>query len=412
MVPAICGGGIRVTTLSLPLDQVTEAHLDSLVANGVAESRQLDYKQELPISSDEDKREFLGDVTSFANTIGGDIIYGVREARDAANKPTGVPEKIVGLGSVNLDQLKLTLDQLLRDAVDPRIPGLALHVIARGAEPPCLLVRAPRTPLGLHMVTFKGLGRFYGRGTSGRYVLDVAQIRDGFLGAEEAQERVRRFRLDRVVRVAAGDTPIPTGEGRKLIFHALPLTRLDVWPAFLRLAQTQSQIPGLLSLRGGTPSNWRYNLDGFVMHTTRSDIQLQAYTQLFRDGGIEAAGGVLHLAPDGGGFYGLAIEQATISVLKTAQRLWKLLGVTGPIVLGLSLSGIKGLRMLAGPYAVWQPVETFHKDLAIIPDVVLQDERAPAEQALKPLLDIAWNAGAWAHSPYFTETGEWKPPSR
>jgi hypothetical protein len=48
-----------------------------LRTNGVAEGRQLDYKEQLPISSDDDKREFLGDVTSFANTAGGDLIYGV-----------------------------------------------------------------------------------------------------------------------------------------------------------------------------------------------------------------------------------------------------------------------------------------------------------------------------------------------
>jgi hypothetical protein len=51
MVPAICRGGTCVTTFSLPLDQVTAAQLDSLVANGVAEDRQLDYKEELPPGS-------------------------------------------------------------------------------------------------------------------------------------------------------------------------------------------------------------------------------------------------------------------------------------------------------------------------------------------------------------------------
>ncbi len=37
-----------------------------------------------------------------------------------------------------------------------------------------------------------------------------------------AQERVRRFRLERVARVVAGETPIQMGEGAKVIFHAFP----------------------------------------------------------------------------------------------------------------------------------------------------------------------------------------------
>ncbi len=47
--------------------------------NAVAESRSLDYKAALPSGGDEGKREFLCDVSSFANTVGGCLIYGVTE---------------------------------------------------------------------------------------------------------------------------------------------------------------------------------------------------------------------------------------------------------------------------------------------------------------------------------------------
>ena len=43
-------------------------------------------------------------------------------------------------------------------------------------------------------------------------------------------------------------------------------------------------------------------------------------------------------------------------------------------------------------------------------DGVMRDEAAPAEQALKPLFDLAWNGGSWPGSPFYTESGEWKPP--
>lgn len=44
----------------------------------VPESRTLEYKRDLPDPKDRDsKREFLGDVTSFANAQGGDIVYGI-----------------------------------------------------------------------------------------------------------------------------------------------------------------------------------------------------------------------------------------------------------------------------------------------------------------------------------------------
>src|SRR6266511_1348956 len=89
----------------IPLGQVNAALLESLRENAVAESRQLDYKERLPGERDDDKRELLGDVTALANTAGGDLIYGVRERRDAQGA-TGEPEAIVGLPGVNLDQAK------------------------------------------------------------------------------------------------------------------------------------------------------------------------------------------------------------------------------------------------------------------------------------------------------------------
>ena len=68
-------------------DAITKADIEALVANAVAEGRALEYKQQLPGNGDEDKKEFLADVSSFANAGGGDIVFGVVEKRDGDNKP-------------------------------------------------------------------------------------------------------------------------------------------------------------------------------------------------------------------------------------------------------------------------------------------------------------------------------------
>src|SRR5262249_37198972 len=156
---------------------------------------------------------------------------------------------------------------------------------------PCLIVRIPRSPHGIHMVTYKGSSRFYGRGAAGRFELDWGQIRSGFLQAEGAHERVRRFREERVLRLLAGETPIPMGVSPKVIFPALPLNALDVWSTFLALSDNQRM--NAMSPMGGQPSDWRFNLDGFVMHTVRNEPSRQTYVQCFRDGGVEAMSGAI-----------------------------------------------------------------------------------------------------------------------
>lgn len=156
-----------MSLVSVPLSEINAARLESLRENLVAESRTLDYKERLPENED-DKKDLLQDVTAFANSAGGDLIYGVRERREN-DKATGEPEAIVGLSlaAETLDQATLRIENMLLDGIEPRVPGTRVLPIRRGGDPPCLLVRVPRSPLGPHMVTYRGARRFYGRGTPG-----------------------------------------------------------------------------------------------------------------------------------------------------------------------------------------------------------------------------------------------------
>ena len=95
---------------AMPLERVSEADLQRLIADGVRESRDLDFKRD-PVGDDRDaKREFLRDVTSFANTAGGYLIIGMAEA-------AGVADALIGLTARPPDDEKLRLENVIRDAV-------------------------------------------------------------------------------------------------------------------------------------------------------------------------------------------------------------------------------------------------------------------------------------------------------
>ena len=97
-----------------PIDQITEADLTDLVAASVSERRTIDYKQQLPGTNDAEKRELLADISSFANTAGGDLIFGITES---AGLPTGVP----GVQMENPDQEILRLESTIRTGLAPLI---------------------------------------------------------------------------------------------------------------------------------------------------------------------------------------------------------------------------------------------------------------------------------------------------
>jgi hypothetical protein len=55
-----------VAVISKPIDAISKQDIENLVAARVSERRTLDYKKQLPGGRDDDKREFLYDVASFA----------------------------------------------------------------------------------------------------------------------------------------------------------------------------------------------------------------------------------------------------------------------------------------------------------------------------------------------------------
>lgn len=61
------------------IKQIIQSDIQELIDNSVPEGKTIEYKRELPKKSDKAKKEFLADVSSFANSSGGDLILGIEE---------------------------------------------------------------------------------------------------------------------------------------------------------------------------------------------------------------------------------------------------------------------------------------------------------------------------------------------
>ena len=105
-----------------PLDDIQKTDIDTLVSGKIAERRNLEYKEFLPGNSDEEKREFLYDASSFANAAGGDLIFGVRDQRGNDNKPTGVPDVANGVSDASITAEVSRLENLLQAGIAPEFP--------------------------------------------------------------------------------------------------------------------------------------------------------------------------------------------------------------------------------------------------------------------------------------------------
>jgi hypothetical protein len=98
-----------------------------LIADQVEESISLDYKASASLQKTENKKNEIGkDVSAFANSVGGTIVYGVAQYADP--KRRRFPEKIDG-GYDPVEISKEWLEQVINSRIQPRIEGIRIHPI-------------------------------------------------------------------------------------------------------------------------------------------------------------------------------------------------------------------------------------------------------------------------------------------
>ena len=385
-------------------EAISTPDVEALVTNAVAEGRTIEYKQQLPGTNDEEKREFLADVSSFANAGGGDLLYGIIEKRDNDNKPTGIPEKAEGLPGINTDAEIRRLDECIRSGIDPRIPGYRIRGIDGFPAGPILLIRIPRSWASPHMVTFKNLSRFFSRTSAGKYQLDVREIRSAVTASADVRAKIGAFRTDRLDKVIGRDTPITIPAAPSLLLHLIPLAVLDpVARVDLQVFNTDRTLAAPIN---DTSYDYRFNLDGYLAFGPRARSGGYAgYVQVFRSGAFEAVDAELFKDPDGSKLIRAQpvenrIINATARYVKTAQTL----GVPPPLVLMLTTHGLKGYAMATNSPSLHNAID---RDVLLLPDVLIEEYNTPADRLLKPILDAFWQSAGFPSCENYNNQGRW-----
>lgn len=394
------------------IEEIQKLDVDALIQAKRAERRTLEYKAELPFAADEAKREFLADISSFANSVGGDLLYGVVDEKDANNQSTGIPSEAPGLAGINETSEQLRLESMIRDGIAPRINGVLLKTISGFEKGPVILVRIPRSWSAPHMVTFKNLSRFYARNSAGKYQLDVGEIRSAFALSESLPDRIRAFRAERLAKIISAETPVKFTPNKAAVLHLLPISavtgarNVDVSREALRLANT---IAPLLS------TNWssRFNADGFLTYDDKewgSEKRIAStYVQVFRSGAVEVADQRMLIRqlpkydcviPMG------AFEKEMIAAVERFGSFQRDVGITPPIVVMLSLVGVKGFALTTGSNQ-WTD-SRIDRDALTAPDLLIEDFNFQADVFIKPALDFIWQAAGLADSRNYGQDGRWK----
>jgi hypothetical protein len=266
-----------------PLLQVTAGDLQDLLDNQEPEGRQLDYKRDAIGQTDSDKREFLFDVSSFANTQGGCLVFGIDEER-------GVPTKLVGLGSnIDPDKEILRIEQLVRAGIRPAISGIQTKSISLPNGKLALVMRVPKSWNPPHQVTFQKALRFYARDSNGKYQIEVDELKSIFSLSGTVAERIREFRLERIGQIVGGSAPVALLDGGILVLHVVPFSAFGGAVSFpLRdVVRVPNKFP---PLQNRAAKNFQITFDGLLTSSNAEapPAPQRAYTLVMRTGIVEA----------------------------------------------------------------------------------------------------------------------------
>ncbi len=260
-----------------------ESDLRSLIDDQVSEGKNIEYKLVLPNNSERDRKELLADISSFSNAAGGYIFFGISESN-------GLPVTIEGLGDIDPDAQILRFENLLRDSIAPRLPGLSIRAIPIEDKGPVLAVHIPKSWTSPHMVTFAGSSKFFSRNSAGKYPLDVFELRSAFNSTNIEGERLRTFRIDRIGKIISNETPIPIGNGAKVVLHLIPVSAfVSGFKYDLRQFQISPFREKLAPIYADYGSNLRFNFDGLLTYEQYNRPEpAESYLQLFRNGIVES----------------------------------------------------------------------------------------------------------------------------
>jgi hypothetical protein len=257
-----------------------------------------------------------------------------------------------------------------------------------------------------HRVNFKDHGKFYKRNSAGKYPMDVSELRIAFIQSEQIVDKIRKFRNDRVEKLKSEhELPVNLYSGAKTVLHLVPLSAFsDI--NYLSFDK-HDNINLTLRPLGSSGWNHRYNLDGLVAYSGGRDDASTSYTQIFRDGIIEA---VVSLSWYDEKKYiaSQAYEQELIEGTSSYLKAFSALEIEPPIYFFISVLGIKNYTFAVSQRICWvhNRKETDRDDFLLPEGLINSLDQAP-HKVFQPFFDMIWNAYGYKRSFNYDDEGNW-----
>lgn len=383
------------------LDKIAIEDIQELIENSVSEGKTIEYKEKISISGDEERKEFLYDISSFSNASGGDLIFGIKE-----DKETGYPLEIIGIKVDNTDKLQLQIESMIRDSISPRLPGVNYKFLKLTEDSQVLIIRIVKSWNKPHQVTYRKTDKFYSRDNKGKYKLDVFELRNAFLAADSLRQNIHHFRNERLTNIIANEGAVPLLDNGKIILQIVPFISFETGNLIdLKELYRKNELLRPIGELGFLP---RYNFDGILSYVSnRVDEPNAAYLQVFKNGIIESVNSwVIQPNNDRKQLFIESIEEIVIYFMHRVHEIYKIINIEPPIVALLTLTGVQDFEL--GTHDIFFSFDNkkVGKDILIFQDILIEEWKLGIDEIIKPWCDSLWNAVGFDESKSYVN-GKW-----
>lgn len=387
------------------IDEITAKDLEDLIENGVMEGKTIEYKKELNCSKDSDKKEFLADVSSFANAVGGYLIFGIEEDRE-----TGLPKSLCGLKVDNIDEEIRKIESIIRGGISPKLPKLETKYIELDNNNIVLIIKVGRSWLSPHRIVFKGWDKFFSRNTNSKYSLDVEELRTAFNLSSTITDKIKLFVQERISKLNINETPIPYKSDVKLIMHLIPFESFAN-SNLLHVRDFEKEVRKLKPIYSGG-WNHKINFDGHLLYNFGEERVSSSFVQCYKNGIVEYVNSSMLLSFNSTEkiIPSVLYEQELIETLDSTLKYLQNINMECPIFLFLSFVNIKDYEMAVDRTKFWfgRSKYTMDRDMLITPELIINNYNIDTKTILKPVFDSIWNACGLSESLNYDENNNFK----
>jgi len=389
------------------LEKVTIDEIKSLVENSVCENKCLEYKQELHIDSDSDKKEFLADISSFANSNGGDMIFGIVE--DEKEK---IPTNIIGIEYENEDTLIRKLEDFIRQSIQPIILNIEYKVIDLEKNKCILIIRIPQSIIAPHRVEYKGHCKFYTRNNKGKYQMDVSELRMAFNSSIDLEKRIEEYKLSRCYELIANRYGNLISDSPIFVIHYIPLSALN-YSNNLSIIDMERELTKLQSKALGYGYNKNIIVDGITIHEKtdkRSAIASykingiieKATTSFFKKDYVNES---ISPSKTVDLMNGYLILEKVIEDFAEIKNYYNDMGISTPIIISCSIINAVNFTI---PTRDWYDIlGKIDREILFIKNLYIEDFNEKPEIILKPIFDSIWNACGYKNCIAYDKSGNY-----